>query len=80
EAIRGMPEYREAHFESSRAVLILQRLPEGENQAWAEALLRADLERFEEREKIDLGLHLGNSLKQLDREETFFDTFSESAA
>ena len=69
EAIRGNPASREVHFESSRVTKILQRVQPGESPASAQATLRADLESFELRERIDLGLHLGSiSLLPQERE------------
>jgi|GEM_PF-5339162 len=66
DALRGSPGLREVHFENSRTVIILQTLKSDEDDPSRLAFgLRADLERFEERERIDLGLHLSDSLRVL---------------
>lgn len=66
DALRGAPGAREVHFENSRTAIILQVLKPGEDDPARLAFsLRADLERFEERERIDLGLHLSDSIRVL---------------
>ncbi len=70
EALRGTADIREVHFENSRTAIILQKLlPDQQDPASLTFALRADLERFEERERIDLGLHLAGSLVILPEEE-----------
>lgn len=78
DSIRGEPRFRELHFESSRVAVILEKIPVGKTADWAEATLRADLARFEERERIDLGLHLPACLEALP-EEPETSSFAESA-
>lgn len=71
DAIRGNADGREIHFESSRSVIVLQRLQPGHDDPARIAFeLRAELERFEQRERIDLGLHLANSIRLLASEES----------
>ena len=66
DALRGENEGREVHFESSRSVIVLQRLlPGGLEPGRIAFELRAELERFEQRERIDLGLHLAQSIRRL---------------
>lgn len=65
DAIRGTGSDREAHFESSRVAVVIERIPAGRTVEYAESSLRADLARFEENERIDLGLHLVGALEQM---------------
>ncbi len=63
DALKGKGESREVHFESSRSVILLQRIEPGhDNPEQIISDLRLELESFENREKIDLGLHLPKSV------------------
>ncbi len=71
DALRGLPHTREVHFENSRTAVILQRLMPGQDDPARLAFeLRADLERFEERERIDLGLYVSDSIRVLPQEDS----------
>jgi UDP-GlcNAc:undecaprenyl-phosphate GlcNAc-1-phosphate transferase len=69
-AVRGPRGLREVQFESSRALLVLQGMNTPVSAEEFEKKLHTDLARFEQEEKIDLGLNLAHSISLVHLEST----------